>query len=384
MPRRAKGPRLWPQPARRNDAGNVIERPVWVIRDGSRKISTGVCAGEAGPPPEAERALANYLARKATPRVREREPASVAIADVIAIYDEDVVGGHSRPRETAARLNRLLDFFETDKLDTLNKKRCFEYVAHRRHRAAARRELEDLRAAIRHHWEAGLCTALTPVVLPERGEARERWLTRSEAARVLLKAWRYREVQKGHPTGRRSRQHVARFVLAGLYTGTRAGAIVGAAINPTEGHGWIDLDRGILYRRTAGMKRTKKRQPAIRLPPRFWAHVLRWRAKLACNNWLIEWNGDRVKRINKAFRAACQDAGLGKDVTPHTLRHTAITWQAQEGVPVHEICGFFGITQEMFERVYGHHHPDYQREAVNALNKGRKLSGNLSGRVTRI
>src|SRR6202040_1635406 len=67
-------------------------------------------------------------------------------------------------------------------------------------------------------------------------------------------------------------------------------------------------------------------------------------------------------------------AGLGPDVTPHTLRHTAITWQAQLGVPPHEICGFFGITLEVFERVYGHHHPDYQSNAVNALSRSRQKS----------
>jgi hypothetical protein len=65
-------------------------------------------------------------------------------------------------------------------------------VGARGHKAAARRELEDLRAAVRHHWEAGLCTALTPVVLPENGEARERWLTRAEAARLIRAAWRLR------------------------------------------------------------------------------------------------------------------------------------------------------------------------------------------------
>lgn len=63
-------------------------------------------------------------------------------------------------------------------------------------------------------------------------------------------------------------------------------------------------------------------------------------------------------------------------MTPHTLRHTAITWQAQAGVPVHEICGFFGITRDMFERVYGHQHPDYQQSAVNALNKQRPSDSN--------
>ena len=60
------------------------------------------------------------------------------------------------------------------------------------------------------------------------------------------------------------------------------------------------------------------------------------------------------------------------EVTPHTLRHTAITWQAQLGVPSHEICGFFGITMDVFERVYGHHHPDYQSNAVNAFNRSRQ------------
>ena len=47
---------------------------------------------------------------------------------------------------------------------------------------------------------------------------RERWLTGGEAARMIWAAWRYREKQKGKPTGRRSRQHIARFILLALYT----------------------------------------------------------------------------------------------------------------------------------------------------------------------
>jgi integrase len=98
----------------------------------------------------------------------------------------------------------------------------------------------------------------------------------------------------------------------------------------------------------------------------------RWaRNKLSLRS-VVEWNGHSVKRISKAFRSICKAAGLGADVCPHVLRHTAITWQAQLGVPIHEICGFFGITLEMFERVYGHHHPDYQSSAVNALSRPRQ------------
>ena len=141
---------------------------------------------------------------------------------------------------------------------------------------------------------------------------------------------------------------------------------------PTIGRGYVDLDAGVFYRRAAGAKETKKRQPPVRLPPRLLAHLRRWQRRRLALRSVVEWNGEPVRRINKAFRSVREAAGLGADVVPHTLRHTAITWQAQLGVPVHEICGFFGITPDMFDRVYGHHHPDYQANAVNALSRPRQ------------
>ena len=236
MPRRSKGPRLWLQPARKDVDGKIIEQAVWVIREGSIKRSTG-CG-----PRETERAarrLKDYLNAKPTERVSDRDPSIVPIADVVAIYSEDVVRKHARPKETAARLSRILDFFRGDMLAHLNKKTCADYVKWRGSPPAARRELEDLRAAARHHWEAGLCIALTPVVLPERGEPRERWLTRREAAQLLHTARRMRQLQFGKVTDRATAYHIAQFILVGLYTGTRAGAICGAALDrPT-----IGLDR---------------------------------------------------------------------------------------------------------------------------------------------
>jgi integrase len=126
--------------------------------------------------------------------------------------------------------------------------------------AAARRELEELRAAINHHRREGLCNKVVEVVLPRERPPRNRWLTRSEAARLIWHAWQYREIQKGKPTDRRSRQHIARFILVALYTGTRASAVCGAALRPTPGSGWIDLEHGVFYRRPAGQRETKKRQ----------------------------------------------------------------------------------------------------------------------------
>jgi integrase len=75
---------------------------------------------------------------------------------------------------------------------------------------------------------------------------------------------------------------------------------------------------------------------------------------------VVEWNGKPVLSIRKAFGRVRDDAGLGEDVTPHILRHSAITWAMQAGADPWEVAGYFGATREVIERVYGHQHPDHQ------------------------
>src|SRR5205085_7978377 len=109
MTRRSKGARLWLEPARRDSKGRITRRAVYVIRDGSFKRSTGCGEGEIE---NAQRALAEYqIDRYSPPRARDRDPGVVKIADVISIYIEDIVHRHARPKETATRFERLLEFF---------------------------------------------------------------------------------------------------------------------------------------------------------------------------------------------------------------------------------------------------------------------------------
>jgi integrase len=370
MSRRSKGPRLWLEPARRDGRGNITHYPVWVIRDGSSKLSTGCGEGEAQ---AAQVALANYIIGKTkAPRVRDRDPAKCRIADVIAIYSDDKIAKQAKPREAAARLDRVLDFFGTRTLADLNQRICEEYVKHRGKLQASRRELEDLRAAVRHHWKQGLCLSLSPVVLPEKSAPRERWLTRDEAARFLWAAWRKHQVMFGNNSKRSTAKHLARFILVGLYTGTRSAAICGAALEPTEGRGFVDVERGVFYRRAAGKRETKKRQPPIRLPPRLLAHIERWKRLGIAKRAVVEWNGKPVARIDKGLRAVRREAGLDNKVTAHTLRHSCATWLMQSGANLWEVAGFLGMTVDMLQERYGHHHPDYQSGAVNALSKPRE------------
>src|SRR5262249_43758391 len=139
--------------------------------------------------------------------------------------------------------------------------------------AAARRELEDLRAAINHHRREGLCSEIVAVALPEKAPGREVWLTRAQAARLIWAAWRARQVMRDGVTARGVGRHTARFVLVGLYSGTRHAAICAASPHVAIGRGYIDLERGVFHRRQRGARETKKRQPPARLPDRLLAHL---------------------------------------------------------------------------------------------------------------
>ncbi|MGE4254311.1 MAG: site-specific integrase [Xanthobacteraceae bacterium] len=178
------------------------------------------------------------------------------------------------------------------------------------------------------------------------------------------------------PTGRRTRRHVARFILVALYTGTRAGAVCAAALQPTSGRGWIDLGQGIFYRRPVGERETKKRRPPIPLPGRLLAHLRRW--KRQGQRFAVEWNGQPVKDVDKAFRNVAHAVEL-PDVTPHTLRHTAATWLMQFGTDKWEAAEYLGMTAKQLDETYGHHHPDHLLGPRNSFDRPPQLRHRLPG-----
>jgi integrase len=354
----AKPARLWLKPAERG------REAVWIIKDAAagRRIGTG--CGErdvAG----AQRKLEQYLAATRNPEKRRSgDPGEVPLADILNCYAQGKAKTVARPRELTQRAAALLDFFGRMTLANLAAKSPEavrdDYVE-RRGSSMARRELEDLRAAIGAYFERDenrqTAIRLPRIALPPKPQARTRWLTRSEAAKLIWAAWRFRETQRGATTDRASRQHVARFILVGLYTGSRSGAICNAALTEAIGRGYVDLDKGLFYRRGLGDAETKKRQPTVSIPERLLTHMRRWRRLRISNQAVVEYQAQPVKSVRKAFARAAADAGL-KDVTPHILRHTAVSWAVQNGVDLYRIADFFGMTPAMILGVYGHLRPD--------------------------
>ena len=243
---------------------------------------------------------------------------------MLSIYLTDV-GEPGDQFEIEARIDRLNEFWGGKKLSEVNAQTCAAYAKHRGNRGGARRDLETLRAAINHHAKEGFHRGVVRVSLPPKGEARDRWLTRKEAAALIWYCWRHREKQtihsgssKGDPvsTNRRPLRHIARFILIGLYTGTRAGAIAAASPYAEPGRSYVDLERGIFYRKPIGKRATKKRQTPAPIPPRLLAHLRRWRDRKLIANCFVEFNGKPVASVKKGFKSAVGLARLTGKVTP--------------------------------------------------------------------
>ena len=160
-----------------------------------------------------------------------------------------------------------------------------------------------------------------------------------------------------------ARLYLPLFILIGLYTGRRKEAILSLR--------WpqVDLHAGTIDFEVAGRRRTNKKRGMIPIPPRLLPHLRRARRRGTDLGYVLHINGERIRDIKKGFAAACERArhrrclasyaeAHGSDLA-HAGRHRSL---AGGGLPLDQRGDVL--------RVYGHHHPDYQREA--AENIGRR------------
>ncbi len=378
MPRRSKGARLQLKGERRDNNGRVTHHATWIIRDNGKDVATGCHASEVE---KAEQKLKGYITDKYNPTRRLQDIERIPVSDVLSIFVDDrpdlyVTGPGAT--QYVQRMARLNEWWGAKMLSEVTGETCRAYQRHRGNLGGARRDMEDMRAAIGHHVSEGLHRGIVKVVLPKKGDPRDRWLLRVEAAKLIRTCWRYQEIQTvhrgertGEPVSTRKHplRHLARFILIGLYTGTRAGAIAAASPSPAKGRSYVDLDQGIFYRLPEGNVKTNKRQPPVPLPPRLLAHMRRWQERGLIRSHFVEFNGLPVRSVKTAFKRAVRLAGIAGKVSPHTLRHTAATWLMQNGADRWQAAGYLGMSVEMLENVYGHHSPDHLQNAVVAIGK---------------
>lgn len=312
----------------------------WSDRGRSKRRSTG----------RTERADAEAWLRGFTLTIETTPVSPLSVSDAITFYrlKKQVVSD-----DTASRIaDRLKAFFGDTPLDRGGPGVQLHYIEKRRldgvKDETIRRELALLSAAYLYTKKFKELIYVPGVVSLPAAPAKERWLTRPEAAKLLR-----------HLRTRRSR-HVLNFARLALYTGARSGAILQLTWDR------VDLARGVIDYDLPGVRTSKGRAPA-RIGP-VEVRMLTALKRKAKTSHVIEWRGLKVERIARAFRNHARTAGLA-DVTPHTLRHTFATWAARKGIPLHDIGGAMGHSSPTTTKKYAKHHPDAHREVFEAVRK---------------
>ncbi|MCU0895126.1 MAG: hypothetical protein MUD06_12555, partial [Rhodospirillales bacterium] len=229
--------------------------------------------------------------------------------------------------------------------------------------------LAVLQAAVNYCHREGYLVSAPVVTLPPAPPPRQRWLTRQEAAWLLLGA------RALNANGR----HLADFILHALYTGSRKQTILAMRLDtPSPVGGHVDTVNGILYRKPQSKIETKKRQRPARVPQRYLSY-LRSQKRNGRQYVVEDYRGRQVGDIRKGWSRAvvlAKELAAAKgiyidlsDVTPHTLKHTAITWLLQRGATIWDAAGYFSTSAETIEKVYGHHSPHHQKTALEAFNR---------------
>lgn len=351
MPKQSTGPRLnWRE-----------DREVWEIvwYEQRRKCRKSTGTDDHA---EAARKLAEHLAGSLSDPsvIGPQRPDERLIADMLADYvlehGPTVVG-----KETLAfSVKALLPFWDGKVVRDIREGTCRAFVAYRAKQgvkaSTAGRQLAVLKASIKHDYDAGRLTEMVACWRPPEPDAKDRWLTREEAAKLIRAARR----------DPRSRWHLPLFILLSLYTAGRKEAILSLR--------WpqVDLSRRLIDLNPPGRERTSKGRPMLPIPRRLLTFLRYAKRRGSDLGPVLHYNGKPIANIRKGFDSACANAGLD-DVTPHTLRHTSASWMAQAGVPFPVIARYLGHSDSRItEKKYCHHAADYLAAATDALDRKRR------------
>lgn len=288
-----------------------------------------------------------------------RKPHELRLEEVLHDYERKDGPIDHRRYAIPAGLKHLRSFCEKEGLVTVADMTCDMqdlYVEWRRGRLAAqgygasngtiKRELGVLKAAIRRAWKRGKLSEVPYIRSVPTPPPRQRFLTEEESRRLIAAC---------------HEPHLKLYVLMGLHTLQRPSAILDLTIDQ------VDLERRLIDFRRPGEAEHTKRRPVVPMTGTLLPY-LEQAALDSLTGHVIEYCGRPVKGIRTAFNAARERAGLGKNVTPYTLRHTGATLMAAKGVNMRQISGMLGHSHTKTTELYAKHAPGFLGDAANALD----------------
>lgn len=253
---------------------------------------------------------------------------------------------------------RLMARVGTRELAGLSYKFGEEYLASRLadgvQAETIRQEMQYMRTAWRTAWKDRK-TVIEPAAydLPATPARREEYFTKEEAEAMIWAS--------------RGEGHLWTFLQLGFRTGARPGSILALTWSR------VDFEKGLIdFRPRDADGRIRpgdtKKYAICPMSPKLIDSLKAVRGRYQKGP-VVRYRDRSVGDVDKAFKRAREAAGIKRHLTPHAMRHSVITWLAQEGRPFFEIAGFVGHTSpSMLEKVYGHHSPAHLKGAVRVVD----------------
>lgn len=264
------------------------------------------------------------------------------VGDYMAMYLAEKAERRSAPAMGYA-WKALAPTFASIRPDQVTRQLCKDYAKRRRREGVSNgtiiKELGVLKAGL--GW-ANKGSGAT-FEMPETPPPRDRHITLPEFNR-LVDACKL--------------PHMRLFCLLGWYTAGRASAILELTWDR------VDFDRGQI--RLSKSQGRQKGRATIAMADRLRMALLEAR-EARTSDYVVEWGGDAVRSVARAFRAACGRAKL-KDVSPHILRHSAAVRMVEQGISLAEVGQYLGHTDlKVTYRVYARFSPGHLKRAADAL-----------------
>ena len=183
---------------------------------------------------------------------------------------------------------------------------------------------------------------------PKPPPGKDIWLTINEMDRMLKLAHGDKDDY--------SRIYI--FLMFGFNCGARKDAILKLKVSQ------IDLELGLINFNPPGQVQTKKNKPIVPISDDLMP-LAKWLVEESGWEYVCKYPGS----VRTSFQNLVKKCKFNKHVTPHVMRHTYSSQALQKGVSIWDVAGVTGDNPEMIRERYGHHDPQFLRNAVNFRRK---------------
>lgn len=311
-------------------------RGYWYVRRGSRDVS--LRSKDRG---EAERNYALLIEEE-----NKERGATITMAELYPEYAATLEGRRSHNAAVSYWRCHLGEVFGYLRPDGIPDRIVAQYekdkLAQGLEPGTVRSHLQFLRFSLSYARKKRLCLHPSHIPITVNGKPRAVWLTREEARRLVDAA---------------RLPHIKLAILLMLHTAARHEAICELRWEQ------VDFEAGLID--LGGRGRQKRR--AVVPMNRTLRAALQDARQGARTPYVVEWAGQRVKRVSTAFETARVAAGV-PHVTPHDVRRSAARFLVEAGVQLGVVSALLGHTNtRITEAVYARFSPQYLRNAVEAL-----------------